>query len=198
VGTAADGEILTRHPGVFAGYFQDPAATAKVLTPDGWLHTGDIGEWVAGTHVRITDRAKDIIITAGGKNVAPSELENALKTSPFIKEVVVIGDRRPYLTALIGIEFDTVADWAQRRRIDVTTYRDLSGKPEVVQLVQSLVDEVNQRFATVEQIKKFRMLPKELDHEDGELTGTQKVKRAAITQRFGDLIRDLYPGRAAG
>jgi long-chain acyl-CoA synthetase len=195
---AADGEILTRHPGVFAGYFQDPAATAKVLTPDGWLHTGDIGEWVAGTHVRITDRAKDIIITAGGKNVAPSELENALKTSPFIKEVVVIGDRRPYLTALIGIEFDTVADWAQRRRIDVTTYRDLSGKPEVVQLVQSLVDEVNQRFATVEQIKKFRMLPKELDHEDGELTGTQKVKRAAITQRFGDLIRDLYPGRAAG
>jgi long-chain acyl-CoA synthetase len=193
---APDGEILTRHPGVFTGYFRDPAATAKVLTGDGWLHTGDIGEWVEGTHVRITDRAKDIIITAGGKNVAPSELENALKTSPFIKEVVVIGDRRPYLSALIGIEFDTVADWAQRRRIDFTTYRDLSDKPEVVELVQSLVDEVNERFASAEQIKKFRLLPKELDHEDGELTGTQKVKRAAIAQRFEDLIGDLYAKRA--
>ncbi|MGH3679176.1 MAG: AMP-dependent synthetase/ligase [Natronosporangium sp.] len=187
-----DGEILTRHPAVFTGYFRDPAATAKVLTPDGWLSTGDIGEWVEGSHVRITDRAKDIIITAGGKNVAPSELENALKTSPFVKEVVVIGDRRPYLTALIGIELDTVGDWAQRRRIDFTTYRDLSGKPAVVELVQSLVDDVNQRFAAAEQIKRFRLLPKELDHEDGELTGTQKVKRAAIGERFADLIDDLY------
>jgi long-chain acyl-CoA synthetase len=187
-------EILTRHPGVFAGYFRDPKATAAVLTEGGWLRTGDIGEWVDGTHLRITDRAKDIIITAGGKNVAPSELENALKTSPYIKEVVVIGDRRPYLTALIGIEYDTVADWAQRRRLDVTTYRELSSKPEVIELVQSLVDEVNQRFASAEQIKKFRMLPKELDHEDGELTGTQKVKRTAIAQRFSALIDDLYPG----
>jgi long-chain acyl-CoA synthetase len=187
-------EILTRHPGVFAGYFRDPKATAAVLTEGGWLRTGDIGEWVDGTHLRITDRAKDIIITAGGKNVAPSELENALKTSPYIKEVVVIGDRRPYLTALIGIEYDTVADWAQRRRFDVTTYRELSSKPEVIELVQSLVDEVNQRFASAEQIKKFRMLPKELDHEDGELTGTQKVKRTAIAQRFSALIDDLYPG----
>jgi long-chain acyl-CoA synthetase len=194
----ASGEILTRHPAVFAGYFRDPAATARVLTPDGWLHTGDIGEWVAGTHVRITDRAKDIIITAGGKNVAPSELENALKTSPYVKEVVVIGDRRPYLTALIGIEFDTVADWAQRRRIDFTTYRDLSGKPAVVALVKSLVDDVNQRYASAEQIKRFRMLPKELDHEDGELTATQKVKRAAIAERFADLVEDLYPKRAVG
>ncbi|MPZ26091.1 MAG: AMP-binding protein [Micromonosporaceae bacterium] len=185
-------EILTRHPGVFTGYFRDPAATANVLTADGWLRTGDIGEWVDGTHVRITDRAKDIIITAGGKNVAPSELENALKTSPYVKEVVVIGDRRPYLTALVGIELDTVGDWAQRRRIDFTTYRDLSTKPEVVELVASLVDDVNQRFAAAEQIKRFRLLPKELDHEDGELTGTQKVKRAAIAERFVDLIDDLY------
>jgi long-chain acyl-CoA synthetase len=191
------GEILTRHPGVFAGYFRDPEATARTLTPDGWLRTGDIGEWVDGTHVKITDRAKDIIITAGGKNVAPSELENALKTSPYLKEVVVIGDRRPYLTALIGIELDTVAAWAQRRRIDFTTYRDLSGKPEVVALVQSIVDQVNQRFASVEQIKRFRMLPKELDHEDGELTATQKVKRSAIADRFADLVEDLYPSRAA-
>jgi long-chain acyl-CoA synthetase len=190
------GEILTRHPAVFAGYFRDPAATAAVLGPDGWLRTGDIGEWVDGTYLRITDRAKDIIITAGGKNVAPSELENALKASPYVKEAIVIGDRRPYLTALIGIEYDTVADWAQRRRLSFTTYRDLSEKPAVTELVQSIVDEVNQRFAAAEQIKRFRMLPKELDHEDGELTATQKVKRAAIADRFADLMDDLYARRS--
>jgi long-chain acyl-CoA synthetase len=186
------GEILTRHPGVFAGYFRDPAATAAAVTPDGWLHTGDIGEWVDSTHVRITDRAKDIIITAGGKNVAPSEIENALKASPFIKEAIVIGDRRPHLTALIGIELDTVGEWAQRRRIPYTTYRDLSEKTQVRELVQSVLDEVNARHAPVEQIKKFRMLPKELDHEDGELTATQKVRRAAIAKAFADLVEELY------
>jgi long-chain acyl-CoA synthetase len=190
------GEVLTRHPAVFAGYFRDEAATARVLGADGWLRTGDIGEWVDGSHLRITDRAKDIIITAGGKNIAPSELENALKASPYLKEAVVIGDRRPYLTALIGIELDTVADWAQRRRLSFTTYRDLSEKPEVADLVQSVVDEVNQRFASAEQIKQFRMLPKELDHEDGELTATQKVKRSAIADRFADLVADLYVGRS--
>ncbi len=195
VRVADDGEILVRHPGVFAGYFRDPEATARTMTDDGWLRTGDIGEWIDGTHIKITDRAKDIIITAGGKNIAPSEIENALKTSPFLKEVVVIGDGRPYLTALIGIEFDTVAAWAQRRKLDFTTYRDLSEKPEVIELVQSLVDEVNQRLATVEQIKKFRMLPKELDHEDGELTATQKVKRGALAERFADLVDDLYRNR---
>jgi long-chain acyl-CoA synthetase len=195
VRVADDGEILVRHPGVFAGYFRDPEATAKVLTADGWMHTGDIGELVDGTHVKITDRAKDIIITAGGKNIAPSEIENALKTSPYLKEVIVIGDRRPYLAALIGIEFDVVAEWAQRRRLGFTTYRDLSEKPEVIALVQSLVDDVNERFAPVEQIKRFRMLPKELDHEDGELTATQKVKRGAIGDRFSHLVDDLYAAR---
>jgi len=189
---AETGEIQTRHPGTFVGYFRDPEATARAMTPDGWLHTGDIGEWVENTHVRITDRAKDIIITSGGKNIAPSEIENALKASPFIKEAIVIGDRRAYLTALIGIELDTVGDWAQRRGIGYTTYRDLSEKPEVIELVQSIVDRVNARFASVEQVKKFRMLPKELDHEDGELTATQKVKRASITELFADQVEELY------
>jgi long-chain acyl-CoA synthetase len=186
------GEILTRHRGVFVGYFRDREATDRAKTADGWLHTGDIGEWVDGTHVRITDRAKDILITSGGKNVAPSEIENALKASPFVKEAIVIGDRRAYLTALIGIELDTVGEWAQRRGIPYTTYRDLSEKPEVRELVQSVVDGVNSRHASVEQVKKFRMLPKELDHEDGELTATQKVKRAAIAKLFGDLVEELY------
>jgi long-chain acyl-CoA synthetase len=188
------GEILTRHPGVFAGYWRDDAATARTVDADGWLHTGDVGEWVDGTHVKITDRMKDIIITAGGKNVAPSEIENALKTSPYIKEAVVIGDRKAYLTALIGIEYDTVGHWAQQRRIPYTTYRDLSDKDEVRALVQGIVTEVNDRLATVEQVKKFRMLPKELDHEDGELTATQKVKRGALTQVFGDLVDSMYQG----
>ncbi|CRK59408.1 Long-chain-fatty-acid--CoA ligase [Alloactinosynnema sp. L-07] len=187
------GEILTKHPGVFAGYWRDEEATAKAVDEHGWLHTGDVGVWVDGTHVKITDRMKDIIITAGGKNVAPSEIENALKVSPYVKEAVVIGDKRPYLTALIGVELETVGEWAQRKRIPYTTYRDLSERPEVIKLVQSIVDEVNKKFASVEQIKKFRMLPKELDHEDGELTATQKVKRSALGKLFDDLVESMYP-----
>jgi len=186
------GEILTRHAGTFAGYWRDPEATSRAVTAEGWLHTGDVGEWVDGTHVKITDRMKDLIITAGGKNVAPSEIENALKASPFIKEAIVIGDRRAYLTALIGIELETVGHWAQARRLAYTTYRDLAEKPEVRKLVQSIVDEVNVRFASVEQIKTFSMLPKELDHEDGELTATQKVKRSAIATMFADQVEGMY------
>ncbi|WP_084960511.1 AMP-dependent synthetase/ligase [Thermoactinospora rubra] len=186
------GEILTRHPGTFAGYWGKPEATADVVDADGWLHTGDVGEWVDGTHVRITDRMKDIIITAGGKNVAPSEIENALKASPYIKEAIVVGDRRPYLTALIGIEMDTVGEWARRRGLPYTTYRDLSDKPEVRELVQGVVDSVNSRFARVEQIKRFSFLPKELDHEDGELTATQKVKRRAIAKLFEEQVEGMY------
>ncbi|MFI6322392.1 AMP-dependent synthetase/ligase [Nonomuraea sp. NPDC050556] len=186
------GEILTRHPGTFAGYWGNPEATAAVLDEDGWLHTGDVGEWVDGSHVRITDRMKDIIITAGGKNVAPSEIENALKASPYIKEAIVVGDRRPYLVALIGIELDTVGEWARRRGLSYTTYRDLSDKPLVRELVQGLVNDVNTRFATVEQVKRFAFLPKELDHEDGELTATQKVKRSAIARLFEELVEGMY------
>ncbi len=188
----ASGEILTRHPGVFAGYWNQPEATAAAIDADGWLHTGDVGEWVDGTHVRIVDRLKDIIITAGGKNVAPSEMENALKASPFIREAAVVGDRRAYLTALIGIELDTVGAWAQRQRLPYTTYRDLTAKPEVLRLVQQTVRDANERFARAEQIRKFRMIPKELDHSDGELTATQKVRRASLEAAFAELIDDMY------
>jgi long-chain acyl-CoA synthetase len=186
------GEILTRHDGVFAGYWNKPEQTASTIDAEGWLHTGDVGEWVDGTHLRIVDRIKDIIITAGGKNISPSEIENQLKASPFVKEAVVIGDQRSYLTALIGIELDTVADWAQRRHLPYTTYRDLSEKEEVLRLVQGIVRDSNERFARVEHIRKFRMMPKELDHEDGELTATQKVKRASLDRMFGHLVADMY------
>lgn len=190
------GEVLLRHPGLFAGYWRNAEATADVIDADGWLHTGDVGQWVDGTHLKITDRMKDIIITAGGKNLTPSEVENALKASPYIKDAVVIGDRRPYCSALIGIELDAVGDWAQRRRIPYTTYRDLSEKPEVIKLVQQVVDDTNPRFATVAQIKKFRMLPKELDHEDGEVTATQKVKRVAVEKAYAELVESMYGGRS--
>ncbi|MBB3039741.1 AMP-dependent synthetase/ligase [Hoyosella altamirensis] len=186
------GEILTRHPGNFVGYWRRPEATEKTLDSEGWLHTGDVGEWVDGTHIRIVDRLKDIIITAGGKNISPSEIENQLKTSPFVKEAVVIGDKRPYLTALVGIDFDSVSDWAARKGLQYTTYRDLSTKPEVLDLVREAVLATNARFARVENIRKFRMLLKELDHDDGELTATQKVRRAALAERFGYLIEDMY------
>ena len=192
------GEILTRHPAVFAGYWGKPEATAEVLEPDGWLHTGDVGEWVDGTYLKITDRMKDIIITAGGKNVSPSQVENELKASPYVKEALVVGDGRKYLTALIGIELDTVGEWAQRQRLGYSTLRDLTEKPEVVELVKSVVDDVNSRFASVEQVKAFRLLPKELDHEDGELTATQKLKRAAVVASFSDLVESMYDGNGNG
>jgi long-chain acyl-CoA synthetase len=186
------GEIQTRHDGVFAGYWRLPDKTAETMTEDGWLMTGDVGVWVDGTHIKIVDRIKHIIITSGGKNISPSEIENSLKTSPYIKEAMVIGEGRKYLTALIGIELDTVGNWALRQGIPYTTYRDLSEKPQVIEMVQDLVNETNEKFARVEQIKKFRMIPKELDHEDGELTATQKVKRSAMFEMFGDLVEDLY------
>jgi long-chain acyl-CoA synthetase len=188
------GEILSRHPGVFVGYWRKDEATRQAMTEDGWLRTGDVGEWVDGTHLRITDRMKDIIITAGGKNISPSQIENALKASPYIREAIVIGDGRRYLTALIGIELDTVGEWAQRRRLGYSTYRDLSQKPEVLELVADVVKDVNGRLAQAEQIKEFRLLPKELDHEDGELTATQKVKRSAIATMFDDTVTDMYAG----
>ncbi|REK18640.1 MAG: long-chain fatty acid--CoA ligase [Actinobacteria bacterium] len=186
------GEIQTKHPGVFKGYWRKPEKTAEAFTEDGWLKTGDVGVWVDGTHVKIVDRIKDIIVTSGGKNVSPSEIENSLKTSPYVKEAMVIGDGRKFLSALISIEFDVVGDWATRRGIPYTTYRDLTEKPEVIELIQGVINETNSKFARVENIREFRLIPKELDHEDGELTATQKLKRAAMEDMFGDLIRDMY------
>ncbi len=188
----ATGEIQTKHAGVFAGYWGKPEKTAETFSEDGWLMTGDVGEWVDGTHVRIVDRIKHIIITSGGKNISPSEIENTLKVSPFVNEAMVIGDGRKYLTALIGIELDTVGNWALKRGIPYTTYRDLSEKPEVIELIQKEVDRTNEKFARVEGIKKFRLLPKELDHEDGETTATMKLKRGAMEEMYADLVESMY------
>ncbi|MDH5315076.1 MAG: AMP-binding protein, partial [Gemmatimonadota bacterium] len=185
-------EILVRSEGVFAGYYRNEEATRETVDADGWLHSGDVGEFDAEGYLRITDRKKDIIITAGGKNLSPSWIENKLKVSPWVREAIVIGDRRKYVTALIGIELDTVRDWATRQQIAFTTYRDLTEKSEVRRLIQDWVDEVNAELAQVEQVKQFAFLPKELDHEEGELTATQKVKRKAITTMFADLVEGMY------
>ena len=143
-----------------------------------------------GRFIKIVDRKKDIIITAGGKNISPSEIENVLKVSPFIKDAIVIGDKRKFLSALIAIEFDTVSNWALRKGITHTTYRDLSEKEEVKELISKEVIRTNE-FAAL-QIRKFEMIPKELDHEEGELTATQKIKRNVLEEQFSDLIESMY------
>jgi long-chain acyl-CoA synthetase len=189
---ADDGEILTRGPGTFLGYYRNAEATAEAVDAEGWLHTGDIGELDEDGFLMITDRKKDIIITAGGKNVSPSEIENRLKVSPYVREAIVLGDHRKYLVALIGIELDTVGSWALRQRLPFTTYADLSAKPEVRELIGGVVELVNREVAQVEQIKRFDLLPKELEQEDGEVTATQKVKRRAIEQAYAPMIEALY------
>ena len=187
---AEDGEILVRHPGVFKGYYKNEEATKEVIDQDGWLYTGDVGEY-DGEFLKIVDRKKDIIITSGGKNVSPSEIENNIKTSPFIKEAIVIGDDRKFLSALIGIEYDIVSNWALRKNIAHTTYRNLSENEEVQNLIWDEIQKANEYTSSL-QIRKFRMLTKELDHEDGDLTATQKAKRNVIMEKFSDLIEDMY------
>ncbi|MGB6067000.1 MAG: AMP-binding protein [Desulfomonilaceae bacterium] len=188
---ADDGEILLRGDSVFEGYYGNPAATQGAII-DGWLRTGDVGEVRGDGNLRITDRKKDIIITAGGKNIAPSEMENSLKFSPYIKEAIVIGDRRKYLTCLIQIELENVEHWAQINRIPYTNYKSLATHPEVYKLIQTEVDKANSNFARVETVKKFTILDKELDQDDEELTATMKVKRAIIEKKFRDLIESMY------
>ena len=188
---ADDGEILQRGDSVFVGYYGNPAATKEIVT-DGWLHTGDVGEVDPDGTLRITDRKKDIIITAGGKNIAPSEIENSLKFSPYIKEAIVIGDRMKFLSCLIQIEFDNVAQWAQMNRIPYTNYKSLATHPEVKNLIQGEVERSNKEFARVETIKKITILDKELDPDDEELTATMKVRRSIIEKKFKDLIDAMY------
>ncbi len=191
---AEDGEILLKCNHVFVGYWKDPEATARTVQ-DGWLYTGDVGELDEEGRLKITDRKKEIIITSGGKNIAPSEIENRLKCSPYINEAVVIGDGRKYLTALIQIEYDNVAKWAQERGIAYTTFKSLAQNPQVVELIQGEVEGANKEFAQVETIKKFRLLHKELDHDDDELTATLKLRRKTVYKKFADVIEEMYRSR---
>jgi long-chain acyl-CoA synthetase len=186
-----DGEILTRGPHVFPGYFKDPELTAQTIDAEGWLHTGDIGAWDDG-YLRILDRKKDIIITAGGKNVTPTYIENKLKFSPYIQDAVVIGDRRKYLVALVLIDEDVVVQFAQDHRIPFATFADLTQHPEVHRLIKEEVDKVNRTLSQVESIKRFALLPRRFYEEEGDVTPTKKVKRRNVERRYGDLIESLY------
>ena len=188
---ADDGEILVKSPSVFKGYYKNPEATAETIQ-DGWLYSGDVGEIDADGYLKITDRKKDIIVTAGGKNITPQYIENKLKFSPYINDAVVIGDQRKFITALIMIDEDNVVKFAQDNKVQFSTYKDLTGSPEINKLIRKEVTDVNETLARVEQIKKFTILPKKLYEEDGEVTPTMKVKRNYVNEAFGDLIEAMY------
>ena len=189
-----EGEILLRGPHVFLGYYRKPEKTAETIV-DGWLHTGDVGSIDADGFVKITDRMKDIIITAGGKNVTPSEIENQLKFSPYISDAVVIGDRRRFLSCLVMIDHETVAQFAQERNVPFTNFASLCRAKDVQDLIWGEIERVNKQLARVETIKKFRLIEQILTPEDDELTPTMKLKRTLVNTKYKDVIDDMYAER---
>jgi len=189
---AKTGELQVRGPNVFMGYLNQPRKTAEAFTEDGWLRTGDVGAVDADGFFRITDRMKDIIITAGGKNITPSEFENELKFSPYITDAVVIGDRRPYLTAIVMIDQENVEKYAQDHDVPFSNYASLTRAPEVQALIQSEIDRVNRKVARVEQVKRFFLLDTQLSAEDEELTPTMKLKRKLVQQKYAPQIEAMY------
>ena len=186
------GEILVKGPNVFKGYLNQPEKTAETIDAEGWLHTGDVGTVDPDGFFRITDRMKDIIITAGGKNITPSELENELKFSPYVTDAVVIGDKRPYLTVIIMIDQENVEKYAQDHDVPFSNYASLTRAPEVQALIQGVIDGVNKKFARVEQIKKFFLLDTQLTAEDEELTPTMKLKRKLVQTKYAAQIDAMY------
>jgi long-chain acyl-CoA synthetase len=188
-----DGQILVKGPDQFEGYWNQPDATAQIVDSEHWLHTGDVGEWQDG-NLRLIDRARDFLVTAGGKTISPSGIESTLRASPYIGEAIVFGHGRKYLTALIEIDFDSVADWARANDVNYTGFTSLVQSDAVQRLIKAEIDKANEEFARVEQIKAFRILPKELDPEqDGEpVTPTRKVKRNLMYERFKDLVEGMY------
>ncbi|MCE2423667.1 MAG: AMP-binding protein [Pseudomonadales bacterium] len=202
VGKAAEGvevalseenEIVIRSPGVIRGYWNKPEKTADTIR-QGWLHTGDVGRIDDDGFVYIVDRMNDIIITAGGKNITPSEIENQLKFSPYITDAVVVGDRHPYLTCLVMIDDENVTKFAQDNDVPFTNYTSLCHTREVEDLIWGEIETVNVRFAQVETIKRFRLIDQLLDPEDDELTPTQKLKRKVVNEKYADLIDSMYRG----
>ena len=193
---SAQGELLVRGPQVFMGYLNMPEKTAEVLV-DGWVHSGDVGRIDDDGYFYISDRMKDIIITAGGKNVTPSEWENQLKFSPYVTDAVVIGDRRPYLSCLVMIDQENVEQWAQDRNVPFSDFRSLTRSKEVLELIGKEIQKINAQFARVEQIKEFRLIENQLSAEDEEMTPTMKLKRKLVNQKYVELIEAMYASKAA-
>ena len=191
------GEILIKGDFLFMGYLNQPEKTAETVDKDGWLHTGDVGLIDEEGYVKITDRMKDIIITAGGKNITPSEIENLLKFSPYISDAVVIGDKRAYLTCLVMIERETVEKFAQDLDVPFTNYTSLCRSKEVQDLIWSEIERVNGNFARVETIKRFFLIEQQLTPEDEELTPTMKLKRSFVNAKYKDQIDAMYRPQAA-
>jgi long-chain acyl-CoA synthetase len=189
---ADDGEILARGPNIMRGYHNLPEATTEAIDADGWFHTGDIGELDADGFLKITDRKKEIIVNAYGKNVAPAPIENALKASRFISQAVVIGDRRKMLAALLVPDFETLEGWARRERVGAEGGSALLGEPRVQELFANEIESVNGELARYEQIHVWELLTDEFTIETGELTPTQKIKRRVINQKYGEVIEGLY------
>jgi len=194
VKVSSEGELLIRGENVFMGYLNQPEKTAETVDTEGWLHTGDVGGVDAEGYFKISDRLKDIIITAGGKNITPSEIENQLKFSPYVTDAVVIGDQRPYLVCLIMIDQDNVEKFAQDHDIPFSNYASLCRAPEIQKLVEGELAKVNKQFARVEQVKKFRLIEQKLGPEDEELTPTMKLKRKFVQQKYAELIDSMYHG----
>lgn len=192
IGFSPDGEVLVRGPGVFTGYFRDDEATAAAFTDDGFFRTGDLGALDDDGFLKITGRKKDLIITAGGKNVSPSNIENVLKSHPLIGQALVIGDGRPYLAALVSLEPEDAADWARARGLTARSVSELAREPAVLAEVERHVGDTNARLAPYETIKQHTVLPVAFTQTSGHLTPTLKVKRAAILRDFGDVVEDLY------
>ena len=187
-----NGEILVRGSNVFMGYLNLPEKTAEAIDADGWLHTGDVGTQDADGYLKITDRMKDIIITAGGKNITPSELENELKFSPYITDAVVIGDKKPYLTCIIMIDQENIEKFAQDNDVPFSNYTSLTHSAPVQALIQDDINRVNKKFARVEQIKKFWLMDVQLSAEDEELTPTMKLKRKLVQTKYAAQIETMY------
>ena len=197
ISIADDGEILARGPQIMMGYWNDPAATAEIMTADGWLMTGDVGRLDDQGYLFITDRKKDLIVTAGGKNVAPQPLETVLRRSEFIQQVVVLGDKRPFLCALIVPDFETLEAWAVREGLDASNREAFLESSEVFKLFQGLLVELNRELPGFNQVKRHVLLHDELTVEAGELTPTLKVKRFVVAKKYRDKINAVYPPGAA-
>jgi len=192
---AEDGEILVKGDIVFQGYYENPEATKEVLDDEGWLHTGDIGDFDREGFLYITDRKKDIIVTAGGKNISPANIENALKATQYVSQALVFGDKKPYITALITLDPDELSTLCEKNNLPTDIYQVIA-RPEVLELIRTAVDKVNEEVGRVEQVKRYRILPIDFTQETGELTPSLKVKRKVVIERYGQWIEEMYAADA--